>query len=77
MQRQLAERIVADPGILGGKPVVAGTRVSVEHVVGQLGRGASVDDVAREYDLTRDDVLAALRFAASSIACDTFLPARR
>jgi uncharacterized protein (DUF433 family) len=75
MQRQLAKRIVADPAILGGKPVLAGTRISVEHVLAQLGRGATVEDVTREYGLARDDVLAALRFAAAQIAHDTVLPA--
>jgi uncharacterized protein (DUF433 family) len=64
----LAERIVAGPAILGGKPIIAGTRLSVEFVLGQLGRGVSVDDVARDYEISRDDVLAALRFAATVVA---------
>jgi uncharacterized protein (DUF433 family) len=77
MQQQLAEGIVADPEILGGKPIIAGTRISVEHVLGQLGRGAGVDDLVREHGLTREDVLAALRFAAAHVARDTVLPAAR
>ncbi|MEK6607563.1 MAG: DUF433 domain-containing protein [Myxococcota bacterium] len=70
---KLAERIVADPEILGGKPVVAGTRISVEFVLGQLGRGIALDDVARDYALSREDILAAIRFAASAVGRDAYV----
>jgi uncharacterized protein (DUF433 family) len=70
---KLAERIVADPGILAGKPIIAGTRLSVEFVLAQLARGVPVDDLARDYEVERDDVLAAIRFAASSVGRDSYL----
>ena len=58
-------RIVTDPAILGGKPVVRGTRISVEHILELIASGASVDDIARTYPaLTTEDVIAAIQFAA-------------
>ena len=59
------ERIVSDPQIMAGKPVIRGTRITVELLLDKLGRGLSVDELLSAYPhLTRDDVLAALRFAA-------------
>jgi uncharacterized protein (DUF433 family) len=59
------ERIVSNPGILGGKAVVAGTRISVEIILEQLALEATVEDVIEYYPfLTRDDVLAALAYAS-------------
>lgn len=53
---------------MGGVPCITGTRIPVATVVGLLGQGHSVDDVLAEYPtLTRDDIMAALRFAASAV----------
>ncbi|MBN1947027.1 MAG: DUF433 domain-containing protein [Bradymonadales bacterium] len=65
---QLAPRIVADPSIRFGRPVIEGTRVPVERVVGSLAGGMSIEEVTQEYDLTREDVLAALAYAARLLA---------
>jgi len=57
-------RIVSDASVLGGKPVIAGTRISVEHILTLLESGWTVSDILREYPhLTRADVEAALEFA--------------
>lgn len=54
--------IDAHPGILGGKPVIGGTRISVDLVLELFGAGLSVDDILREYPhLKREDVLMVLR----------------
>ncbi|HYV44271.1 MAG TPA: DUF433 domain-containing protein [Myxococcaceae bacterium] len=74
-QVRLGERIVADPEILGGKPLIVGTRVTVEFILGQLGRGQSSDEVSRQYGVSREDVLAAIRFAAETVSRDNFAPA--
>lgn len=64
-------RIVADPAVMAGAPTVRGTRVTVSAILGQLGAGRTVEDVLADYpSLTRDDVYAALRFAAESIAVE-------
>ena len=58
-------RIEIDPAVMGGKPVIRGTRVPVEQIVRECGRGLSASEVARQYPrLTPEDVLAALAFAA-------------
>ena len=65
---EIAPRIVVDEAIRFGKPVIKGTRVSVVAVVGKVAAGMNVDEVAQEYGLTRDDVLAALSYAARAVA---------
>ena len=58
------ERITFDPNILVGKPIVKGTRISVEFVVDLLGRGWSSEQILHEYDhLTPDDIQACLAYA--------------
>jgi uncharacterized protein (DUF433 family) len=59
----MEDRVVIDPKICHGKPVIRGTRTPVALVVGSLAGGMSFEDVQREYDLTIEDVRAALRFA--------------
>ena len=59
------DRIVSDPQIMGGKPVIQGTRITVELVLDKLGRGMSPEELQAAYPhLAREDILAALRFAA-------------
>jgi len=55
-----ANRIVIDPAICHGKPVIRGTRVAVTVIVGSLAGGMTFDDIQREYDVTADDIRAAL-----------------
>ena len=61
------DRIVVDPAICHGKPVIRGTRTPVAIVVGSLAGGMSFEDVQREYDLTMDDIRAALKFASDLV----------
>ena len=65
---ELAPGIVVDPVVRLGRPVIRGTRVPVDVVVGQLAAGLSSEQVADEYGITRDDVLAALAYAAKVLA---------
>ena len=58
------ERITADPNILVGKPIIKGTRISVEFIIDLLARGWTVEQILKEYDhLTPDDILACLAYA--------------
>jgi uncharacterized protein (DUF433 family) len=69
------QRITINPGVLGGKPVIAGTRISVEFVVGLLAQGWTVDDVLKEYDhITRDDVQACLAYAHQLLTDEKVYP---
>jgi uncharacterized protein (DUF433 family) len=56
--------ISVDPNIRFGKPCLAGTRMDVATVVGALGAGETIESVVRDYQLTREQVLTALRYAA-------------
>lgn len=61
----LLDRITIDPGICHGKPCIRGLRYPVEMILELLSAGATTDDILRDYeDLEREDVLAALAFAA-------------
>lgn len=58
------DRIIVDPKVLAGKPVVKDTRIAVEFVVELLGRGWTVEQILREYDhLTPEDIQACLAYA--------------
>jgi uncharacterized protein (DUF433 family) len=61
----LSERIVVDPEILAGKPVIRGTRLAVEFILELLAAGQSEPEILRNYPgLTRDDLLACLSYAS-------------
>lgn len=63
---QPKSRIIMDPAILGGKPVIAGTRISVQLILEKLRDGWCVDDLLEDYPrLSRDQVTAALAYAAA------------
>jgi len=64
---EISPGIVVDPGVRAGKPVIKGTRLPVDVVVGRMAGGAAHDELMREYDLTRDQILAALRYAAETL----------
>jgi uncharacterized protein (DUF433 family) len=68
--------IVSDPRVMMGKPVVAGTRITVEHVLDELAAGRSVEQLLDSYPrLTRDGISAALAFAAEALRADVIYPA--
>ena len=69
------ERIVLDPGVLAGKPIVRGTRIAVELVVDLLAQGWTTDQVLAEYDhLTTDDVRACLAYASDVMRSEIVHP---
>jgi uncharacterized protein (DUF433 family) len=68
------DRIVIDPQIQHGKPVIRGTRVPVARIVGGLAGGMTKEEVMREYEVSEEDVLAALNYAAQLIETEVFHP---
>jgi len=62
------DRIVIDPEVRHGKPVIKGTRVPVEVILGSLAGGMTVEEVAKEYGIEREDVLAAVEYATKIVA---------
>ena len=67
-------RVVIDPKVCHGKPVIQGTRVPVALVVGSLAGGMSFEDVAREYGLSLDDIRSALKFAGELVEQEQYHP---
>ena len=67
--------IVSDPKVMMGKPVVAGTRITVDLILEKLGRGESIEAMLESHPrLTREAVLAALRFAAQALRAEVVYP---
>jgi uncharacterized protein (DUF433 family) len=71
------ERIIIDPEIQHGKPVIKGTRVTVARVIGGLAGGMTQKEIAEEYEITEADVRAALAFAGKLIEQEEFRPLRK
>lgn len=73
--RQLLERIVTDPSIFGGKPVIRGRRLAVEHVLGMLAAGDDTAVILEHYPwLEADDVRACLTFARRLVGHERWEP---
>ena len=74
-EKQLLERIVINPKVMVGKPVIKGTRLTVEFVLGLLAHGANFDEIMQEYqDVTTEDIQACLLFATKSLESTAFMP---
>lgn len=70
--------IVSDPAVMLGKPVVAGTRLTVELILRKLGAGETVEQLLDSRPrLTREAVFAALRFAADALGAEVLRPLAR
>ena len=68
------ERIAANPKILGGKPIIKGTRISVEHVLSLLASNVTEEEILEDYThITREDIQACLRYAAYSMKNEIYL----
>jgi uncharacterized protein (DUF433 family) len=65
---EIAPRISIDEKVRFGKPVIKGTRVPVDLIIAKLAGGMTYEEVMAEYDLTREDILAALDYAAKHLS---------
>lgn len=73
----IGRRIVVDPGVMLGKPVIRGTRITVESILEKLAADISIDEILSDYPrLKRADVLAALAFARRVLANEEIVPSR-
>lgn len=71
MTREVFPGITVDPEVVHGRPVIAGTRVPVEVVVGELAGGSSFEEVMQDYHLSDAQVRAALAYAARMLSSTT------
>ena len=74
-QQLLLQRITTNPQVMGGKPVIQGTRLTVEYILGLLAQGATHAEILEEYDgLEQEDLLACFLFATKLLENTTFMP---
>ena len=74
-RNQLLDRITLDPKVMTGKPIIKGTRLTVQFILGLLAHGSTFEEILKEYEgLTKDDILACLLYASETIENTTFMP---
>ena len=74
-ENRLMERITVDPEIFGGKPIIRGHRLAVEHVLGMLAAGDTADTILEGYPwLEREDIQACLVYACRVVARERVAP---
>ncbi len=68
-------QIISNPNIMMGKPVIAGTRITVEHILEQLAGGRTIEQILEAHPhITREQVQAAIIYAAESVRIDHTYP---
>ncbi|MDI6791890.1 MAG: DUF433 domain-containing protein [bacterium] len=68
------ERIIIDPEIQHGKPVIRGTRVPITRIVGGFAGGMTKEEIMREYEVTEEDIWAAFSYATELVEVEEFHP---
>ncbi len=72
------DRITSDPAVLVGKPVIKGTRISVELILGWLANGWTYEQLLEAYPhITREDILASLSFSEEMLRDEDYVPRLR
>lgn len=75
MDENPLHRIAIDPRVMLGKPVVRGTRITVEILLEKIAAGCTLDEILRDYpSLSREDVLAAVAYARQAVSTDEVIP---
>ena len=74
MEKDFMKRIVVNPKILVGKPIIRGTRVAVYEIVNRIAQGQTFDEVAEDLEITREDVKAALIYAGNLAEGEEIFP---
>jgi uncharacterized protein (DUF433 family) len=75
MESALLKRIVVDPKIMAGKPIIKGTRVPVDAIIHRIAQGEEIEDILKDYPrITRQDIKAALEYASSLVRGEDVIP---
>jgi uncharacterized protein (DUF433 family) len=75
MTEPAAQRIILDPAVVAGKPIIAGTRMSVEFILDLLAQGWSEADVLENYPhITREDIIACIAYARDIVKSERVYP---
>ncbi|MEW6419706.1 MAG: DUF433 domain-containing protein [Nitrospirota bacterium] len=73
---ELLKRITFNPSIFGGKPIIRGMRIAVEHILGMLAAGSTIDEILEGYPfLEKEDIQACLVYAHRMVAHERIEPA--
>ena len=73
--QELLKRITVNPKVMVGKPVIRGTRLTVEFILNLLAHGSTIDEILKEYQgLTAEDIRACILFATKSLENTVFMP---
>mgnify|MGYP001608361796 CR=1 FL=1 len=76
MVEELLKRIVINPKVMVGKPVIKGTRIPVDTIVRLMAQGMSIEEILEDYpNLSKQDVKAALLYSAEVVSGEIVLPA--
>lgn len=74
-RNRLLNRIVINPNVMVGKPVICGTRLTVQHILNLLAHGETAEEILQEYEgLIHDDILACIMFAEEVMENTSFAP---
>ncbi|MBE0426173.1 MAG: DUF433 domain-containing protein [Nitrospirae bacterium] len=75
-EEELLKRITFNPSIFGGKPIIRGMRIAVEHILGMLAAGSTIDELLEGYPfLEKEDIQACLVYAHRMVAHERIEPA--
>jgi uncharacterized protein (DUF433 family) len=73
--KNLLDKIILDPKIMVGKPIIKGTRITVQHILGLLAQGATMEEILKEYPhILKEDIYACLFFAQQALDNSVFEP---
>jgi uncharacterized protein (DUF433 family) len=73
--QRLLQRITLNPEVMAGKPIIQGTRLTVEYILNLLAHGATIEEILTEYQgLEAEDIQACFLFATKSLADTAFMP---
>lgn len=67
-------RIIIDPKIMHGKPVIKGTRVPVDVILGSLIGGMNYEEIEKEYGIKKEDIIATIEYAAKFVMGEEIMP---
>ena len=74
-KEKLLQRIIINPKVMVGKPIIKGTRLSVQFILNLLANGYTVQEILKEYKgLTKEDINACLAYASETIENTTYMP---
>lgn len=73
-EKELLKRIMLNSNDMVGKPIIKGTQLTVEYILGLLAHGTTEEEISQRYEVTHEDIQACLLFAAKALETTFFMP---